>query len=69
MKRLAHLASQPKPHGVVKPHTTKPIASAWDFSDEACSGKIVGLLTHGQVRKDKDDMHPQQNLIDMLMSL
>ena len=50
-------------------HTKKGIASAWDFSDEACSGKIVGLLTHGQVRRDKDDMHPQQNLIDMLLSL
>lgn len=69
MKRIARLSSQPKPHGVVKPHTTKGITSAWDFSDEACSGKIVGLLTHGQVRKDKDDMHPQQNLIDMLLSL
>ena len=69
MKRIARLSSQPEPHGVVKAHTKKGIASAWDFSDEACSGKIVGLLTHGQVRRDKDDMHPQQNLIDMLLSL
>jgi hypothetical protein len=68
MKRLANLANQPKPYGVVK-QGPQAIATAWDFSDEACSGKIVGLLTHGQVRKDKDDMHPQQNLIDMLMSL
>ena len=68
MKRLAQIANQPKPHGVVKAGP-RPIATAFDFSNEACYGKVVGLLTHGQVRKDKDDMHPQQNLIDMLMSL
>ena len=45
------------------------ITAAWEFSEEACAGKWRGLLTHGQVRKDKDDMHPQQNLIDMLMNI
>lgn len=45
------------------------LAKAWDFSDLACEGKIQGLLTHGQVRVDKDDMHPQENLINMLLTL
>tara|TARA_B100001248_G_C27378784_1_gene455798 strand:- start:1087 stop:2055 length:969 start_codon:yes stop_codon:yes gene_type:complete len=66
MKRIAANLS-PQPHGVVKPH--EGITSAWEFSEEACAGKWKGLLTHGQVRKDKDDMHPQQNLIDMLMTI
>lgn len=42
---------------------------AFDFSDAACSGKVVGLLTHGQVRVDKDDVHPQRNLVEMLLTL
>jgi hypothetical protein len=45
------------------------LSKAWDFSDKACEGKIQGLLTHGQVRVDKDDMHPQENLINMLLTL
>lgn len=49
--------------------SSKNYSGAFEFSDAACSGKIKSLLTHGQVRKDKDDMHPQQNLIDMLLSL
>ena len=68
MKKLVKTTNQPKPHGVIKPGP-KPISTAFDFSVEACAGKVVGLLTHGQVRRDKDDMHPQQNLIDMLMSI
>lgn len=42
---------------------------AFNFSDAACEGKIEGLLTHGQVRKDKDDMHPQEDLLKMLTTL
>tara|TARA_B100000768_G_scaffold35483_1_gene34074 strand:- start:76 stop:1032 length:957 start_codon:yes stop_codon:yes gene_type:complete len=44
-------------------------SACFDFDDSACAGKIKGLLTHGQVRKDKDDMHPQKNLVEMLISL
>ena len=43
--------------------------AAFDFSDPACEGKIKGLLTHGQVRKGKDDCQPQPNLIEMLLTL
>lgn len=44
-------------------------STCFDYSEEACEGKIKGLLTHGQVRKDKDDMHPQKELVEMLKSL
>lgn len=43
--------------------------AAFEYSELACQGKVVGLLTHGQVRKDKDDVHPQRNLIEMLLTL
>lgn len=42
---------------------------AFDFSTEALSGKVKGLLNHTNVRKDKFDMFPQQELLDMLVSL
>tara|TARA_Y100000389_G_C17362556_1_gene464554 strand:- start:129 stop:1037 length:909 start_codon:yes stop_codon:yes gene_type:complete len=42
---------------------------AFDFNQDAYEGKVKGLLTHTNVRKDKFDMFPQQELIDMLTSL
>jgi len=42
---------------------------AFDFSNEAYKGNVKGLLTHTNVRKDKFDMFPQQELLDMLVSL
>lgn len=42
---------------------------AFDFSNDAFKGNVKGLLTHTNVRKDKFDMFPQQELIDMLLSL
>lgn len=56
-----------QPSGVAVP--TMKINNAFSFSDAACSGKIEGLLTHGQVRTDKDDVQPQPELIDMLLTL
>ena len=44
-------------------------AESVEFSDDACSGKVQGLLTHGQVRVDKDDVQPQPELINMLLTL
>jgi hypothetical protein len=43
--------------------------SAFEFNDDAYYGKIKGLWTHTNTRKDKVDMFPQQELIDMLLSL
>jgi hypothetical protein len=44
-------------------------AAAFEFHQAAYEGDIKGLLTHTNVRKDKTDMFPQQELIDMLLSL
>jgi len=43
--------------------------AAFEFSQDAYKGKIKGLLTHTNTRKDKWDMFPQPELIDMLVSL
>lgn len=42
---------------------------AFEFKPEALQGKVKGLLTHTNVRKDKFDMFPQQELLDMILSL
>ena len=42
---------------------------AFDFHTDAYNGKVKGLLTHTNIRKDKFDCSPQPNLIDMIMSL
>jgi len=44
-------------------------AAGFDYNDNAYYGKIKGLWTHTNVRKDKYDMFPQQELLDMLVSL
>jgi len=44
-------------------------AAAFSFKQEAYEGKVKGLLVHGNVRKDKFDLFPQQEMIDMLLSL
>lgn len=42
---------------------------AFDYHDDAYKGKVKGLLTHTNIRKDKWDCSPQPNLVDMIMSL
>ena len=42
---------------------------AFDFHKDAYNGKVKGLLTHTNIRKDKFDCSPQPNLVDMIMSL
>jgi hypothetical protein len=42
---------------------------AFDFNKEAFAGKIQGLWSHSNIRKDKFDMFPQQELLDLLVSL
>ncbi len=44
-------------------------AKAFEFNEDAYYGKIKGMLTHTNIRKDKFDLFPQPNLIDMLLSL
>tara|TARA_B110000285_G_C15024679_1_gene563497 strand:+ start:331 stop:1212 length:882 start_codon:yes stop_codon:yes gene_type:complete len=44
-------------------------AAAFEFNEDAYYGKIKGVWTHTNTRKDKSDMFPQQELMDMLVSL
>jgi len=43
--------------------------NAFDYHDAAKHGDAKGLLSHSNVRRDKTDMSPQQNLIQMIKSL
>ena len=45
------------------------VMSAFDFQEDAYYGKVKGLITHTNTRKDKTDMFPQQELVDMIISL
>jgi hypothetical protein len=55
----AGLAAEVKKHG----------AAAFEFNEDAYYGRIKGLWTHTNTRKDKFDMFPQLELLDMLLSL
>ena len=44
-------------------------ADAFEFNEDAYYGRVKGLWTHNNTRKDKVDMFPQQELMDMLVSL
>ncbi len=44
-------------------------AQAFEFNDDAYNGKIKGMWTHTNTRKDKFDLSPQSNFMDMLLSL
>lgn len=42
---------------------------AFDYHQAAYEGKVKGLLCHSSIRKDKYDMSPQDNLVDMILTL
>jgi hypothetical protein len=44
-------------------------AKAFDFHQDAYDGKVKGLITHANIRKDKYDLSPQPDIIDMILSL
>lgn len=44
-------------------------AGGFEWNEKAYYGKVKGMWTHTNTRKDKVDMFPQQELIDMLLSL
>ena len=44
-------------------------ADAFEWNEDAYYGKVKGLWTHTNTRKDKFDMFPQPELLDMLVSL
>lgn len=41
----------------------------FEFQSDAYYGKVKGLVSHSNIRKDKEDMSPQPDLLDMIMSL
>lgn len=44
--------------------------NAFEFHSDAYYGNVKkGLITHANIRKDKFDVHPQPELIDMILSL
>lgn len=44
-------------------------AGGFEFNENAYFGRVKGLWTHTNTRKDKVDMFPQPELIDMLLSI
>ena len=44
-------------------------AKAFDFNPHAYYGKVKGTWTHTNTRKDKFDMFPQEELLEMLINL
>jgi len=44
-------------------------ADAFEFNEDAFYGRVKGTWTHTNTRKDKFDMFPQPELLDMLVSL
>jgi len=42
---------------------------AFDWKEDAYYGRVKGLLTHTNTRKDKTDLFPQPELLDMILSL
>jgi len=44
-------------------------SNVFDYREDLSSGKTKGILTHGQVRKDKSDVFPQRELMAMLLNL
>jgi len=55
--------------GIVEWLNKDGVSKAFAFNQEAYEGKVKGLLFHCTVRKDKVDMFPQSELIDMLLTL
>lgn len=44
-------------------------AAGFEYNEDAYYGRIKGMWTHTNTRTDKSDMFPQQELLDMLLSL
>lgn len=55
--------------GIYKWIKTEGAIKAFDFHQDAYNGKVKGMLCHSSIRKDKWDMSPQPELIDMILTL
>lgn len=48
---------------------TQSANDAFEYKDDAFTGKIKGVLTHTHIRKDKTDCYPDPRLIQLLKGL
>ena len=55
--------------GIYKWIKTEGAMKAFDFHQDAYSGKVKGLITHANIRKSKYDVSTQPELIDMILTL
>ena len=55
--------------GIYKWIKTEGAIKAFDFHQDAYNGKVKGLITHANARRDKFDLSPQPELIDMILTL
>ncbi len=55
--------------GLYKWIKTEGANKAFDFHQDAYYGRIKGLLGHASIRKDKFDVSPQPELVDMILTL
>ena len=42
---------------------------AFEYQEDAYYGKVKGLLTHTNVRRDKMDCYPDERLVEMILKL
>ena len=42
---------------------------AFEFQEDAYYGKVKGLLTHTNVRRDKSDCYPDERLVEVILKL
>jgi N-acetyl-anhydromuramyl-L-alanine amidase AmpD len=66
LKMLSKKYSIDLSKGLANRLLTMTANDAFEYSKEAVSGKISGVLSHTNVRKDKTDVSPQKNLVEML---
>lgn len=48
---------------------TEGVAKAFEFHQDAYYGRVKGMVTHANIIKSKYDVSPQDNLIDMILTL
>ena len=42
---------------------------AFEFQEDAYYGKVKGLLSHTNVRRDKSDVYPDERIVDIILNL
>jgi hypothetical protein len=42
---------------------------AFEFQEDAYYGKVRGLISHTNVRRDKTDCYPDERLVEIILNL